>query len=89
MHLIPFSKQYLRLNEALPFGVRDGDGRLLLSAGACANLPLVAALVNAAGAPMTDPVVRDTADARHAIKCAMGTRQVKVLPPHERILALR
>jgi HD-GYP domain-containing protein (c-di-GMP phosphodiesterase class II) len=33
MSLIPFSKQYLRLNEALPFGVRDETGRLLLSAG--------------------------------------------------------
>lgn len=33
MNLIPFSKQYLRLNEALPFGVRDETGRLLLSAG--------------------------------------------------------
>lgn len=34
MTLIPFSRQYLRLNEALPFGVRDGTGRLLLAAGA-------------------------------------------------------
>lgn len=33
MNLIPFSAQYLRLNEALPFGVRDVSGRLLLSAG--------------------------------------------------------
>lgn len=33
MNLIPFSPQYLRLNEALPFGVRDVSGRLLLSAG--------------------------------------------------------
>lgn len=33
MNLIPFSAQYLRLNEALPFGVRDVAGRLLLSAG--------------------------------------------------------
>jgi HD-GYP domain-containing protein (c-di-GMP phosphodiesterase class II) len=31
--LIPFSAQYLRLNEALPFGVRDAQGKLLLSAG--------------------------------------------------------
>lgn len=33
MNLIPFSKQYLRLNETLPFGVRDAEGRLLLAAG--------------------------------------------------------
>ena len=31
--LIAFSPQYLRLNEPLPFGVRDASGRLLLSAG--------------------------------------------------------
>ena len=33
MNLVPFSKQYLRLNEALPFGLRDAAGRLLLAAG--------------------------------------------------------
>jgi len=31
--LVPFSAQYLRLNEPLPFGVRDAKGRLLLVAG--------------------------------------------------------
>lgn len=31
--LVPFSPQYLRLDEPLPFGVRDEDGRLLLGAG--------------------------------------------------------
>jgi HD-GYP domain-containing protein (c-di-GMP phosphodiesterase class II) len=34
VNLIPFSKQYLRLHEALPFGLRSADGRLLLAAGA-------------------------------------------------------
>ena len=33
VNLITFSKQYLRLDEALPFGVRDAHGRLLLAAG--------------------------------------------------------
>ena len=33
MKLVPFSPQYLRLNEPLPFGVRDATGRLLLNAG--------------------------------------------------------
>ncbi|MEO5732682.1 MAG: hypothetical protein ABIN96_00685 [Rubrivivax sp.] len=33
MKLVPFSCQYLRIDEALPFGVRDAEGRLLLSAG--------------------------------------------------------
>ncbi|WP_088281806.1 HD-GYP domain-containing protein [Ideonella sp. A 288] len=39
MNLIPFSKQYLRLNESLPFGVRDASGRLLLAAGVRLDRP--------------------------------------------------
>lgn len=31
--LIPFSPKYLRVGEALPFGVRDATGQLLLAAG--------------------------------------------------------
>ena len=33
MKLVAFSPQYLRLNEPLPFGLRDAEGRLLLAAG--------------------------------------------------------
>jgi HD-GYP domain-containing protein (c-di-GMP phosphodiesterase class II) len=33
LKLIPFSSQYLRPKEALPFGVRDSSGCLLLAAG--------------------------------------------------------
>ncbi|MDP1900692.1 MAG: hypothetical protein Q8K96_09595 [Rubrivivax sp.] len=33
MKLVPFSHQYLRLDEPLPFGLRDATGRLLLDAG--------------------------------------------------------
>lgn len=33
MKLVRFSSQYLRLNEPLPFGLRDESGRLLLGAG--------------------------------------------------------
>ena len=33
MKLIPFSSQYLSLDEPLPFGVRDAHGRLFLAAG--------------------------------------------------------
>jgi hypothetical protein len=31
--LVPFSSEYLRMGEPLPFGLRDTDGRLLLKAG--------------------------------------------------------
>ena len=33
MKLVSFSAQYLRLNEPIPFGIRDETGRLLLAAG--------------------------------------------------------
>jgi hypothetical protein len=33
LKLIPFSAQYLRLDDPLPFGLRDATGRLLLAAG--------------------------------------------------------
>lgn len=33
MKLVSFSAQYLRLNEPMPFGIRDATGRLLLAAG--------------------------------------------------------
>jgi HD-GYP domain-containing protein (c-di-GMP phosphodiesterase class II) len=33
LKLVPFSHTYLRIDEPLPFGLRDGTGRLLLGAG--------------------------------------------------------
>jgi hypothetical protein len=39
VRLVPFSPQHLRLNEPLPFGLRDEDGRLLLMAGGCIDSP--------------------------------------------------
>lgn len=33
MKLVPFSPQHLRLNDPLPFGLREASGRLLLAAG--------------------------------------------------------
>ena len=47
MNLIPFSKQYLRLNESLPFGIRDSGGRLLLAAGARIDRPAMLAELQA------------------------------------------
>ncbi len=35
MKLVPFLPEYLRAGEALPFGLRDASGRLLLAAGHC------------------------------------------------------
>ena len=59
MKLVPFSAQYLRLDEPLPFGLRDASGRLLLGAGLriadraqlqeLANVPLFADETESAG----------------------------------------
>ncbi len=62
---------------------------IVFARGSRANQPVVAAIVNASGAPISDPVLRDTADVKHAIKGALSVKQVRVSPPHERILALR
>ena len=39
MKLVPFDKERLSLNQALPFGVHDPSGRLLLSAGQQVSSP--------------------------------------------------
>ena len=39
MKLVPFSHQYLRADKPLPFGLRDGSGQLLLSAGQMVGTP--------------------------------------------------
>jgi hypothetical protein len=39
--------------------------------------------------PLGEPALRDTIDARFAVRCALASASVKVRPDHERILALR
>jgi hypothetical protein len=56
--------------------------------GARANQPLVAALVGASGSVLGEPLLRDTADARHAVRSAVPPQSVRVVPPHDRVLAL-
>ncbi len=49
--LIPFSPKYLRVGEALPFGVRDAAGQLLLAAGQVIDTP--ARLAHLTSQPLT------------------------------------
>ena len=50
LKLIPFSPQYLRLDDPLPFGLRDPHGRLLLAAGQ--QVPSPARLAELKGQPL-------------------------------------
>ncbi len=50
LKLIPFSSQYLRLDDPLPFGLRDATGRLLLAAGQ--TLPSEGRLFELRGQPL-------------------------------------
>jgi HD-GYP domain-containing protein (c-di-GMP phosphodiesterase class II) len=67
----------------------SGELGIVVARGRRANLPYVASLVSASGHPLGEPALRDTIVRRHAVKGAIAPDQVKVRPPHERLLALR
>lgn len=46
-------------------------------------------LVAANDLALGEPVLRDTVEARFAVRAAVPSAQIKVLPDHRRILALR
>lgn len=62
---------------------------IVIGRGRRANLPVVAGLVSASGAPMGTPALRDTLDKRYAVKRAVPVDEVKVIPPHERLMMMR
>jgi hypothetical protein len=67
----------------------SGERGIVIARGRRANLPIVAALVAASGAPLGEPALRDTVDKRHAVKGAVSSQAVRVRPAHEKLLALR
>jgi hypothetical protein len=67
----------------------SGEIGIVIGRGRRANLPLVAALVSASGAPLGTPALRDTLDRRHAVKRAVSVASVKVIPPHDRLMMMR
>jgi hypothetical protein len=66
----------------------NGELAIVVGRGTRANLPRVAALVSPRGSPLGDPLPRDTQDERYGVKHAVSSAQVRVRPPHERLLAL-
>jgi hypothetical protein len=67
----------------------NGERGIVVARGRRANLPIVAALVGASGAPLGEPALRDTVERRHAVKGALSSQAVRVIPPHEKLFALR
>ncbi len=67
----------------------SGEMGIVIARGRRANLPFVASLVSASGAPLGEPALRDTLDRRYSVKAAVPISSVKVRPPHERLLAMR
>ena len=49
----------------------------------------MAVLINASGEPVGLHVPRDTSQACHAIKGPVDERSVRMLPPHELLMAMR
>jgi len=66
-----------------------GEIGIVVARGRRANLPHVAALVGASGAPLGVPALRDTVERRYAVKTAIPAARVRVRPPHERLIAMR
>lgn len=66
-----------------------GEIGIVVARGRRANLPYVASLVSAAGNVLGEPALRDTIESRFNVKNAVPPNQVKVRPPHERLLAMK
>jgi HD-GYP domain-containing protein (c-di-GMP phosphodiesterase class II) len=66
-----------------------GEIGIVVARGRRANLPYVASLVSAAGNVLGEPALRDTIETRFNVKAAVPPNQVKVRPPHERLLAMK
>jgi HD-GYP domain-containing protein (c-di-GMP phosphodiesterase class II) len=67
----------------------NGERGIVVARGRRANLPRVASLVAPSGLALGEPALRDTLDARYAVRAAVAGASVKVRPDHGRILALR
>jgi HD-GYP domain-containing protein (c-di-GMP phosphodiesterase class II) len=67
----------------------NGERGIVIARGRRANLPWVASLVAPSGMALGEPALRDTVEARFAVRAAVASALVKVRPDHRRVLALR
>lgn len=68
--------------------LNSGELGVVVSRGKRANLPLVASLVTSTGAPLGEPILRDTAMPHYGVKTSVNRTRVKVRPAHTRLIAL-
>jgi hypothetical protein len=66
-----------------------GEMGLVVERGRRPTQPLVASVLNAAGTPLPEPLLRDTRALRYAVQRSVPGRKVQLQPPHEAVLALR
>jgi len=66
----------------------NGERGIVVARGRRANLPWVASLVAPTGLALGEPALRDTIEARFAVRSAVPSSQIKVQPDHARILSL-
>jgi len=67
----------------------NGEVGIVVARGRRANVPYVAALLSGSGNMISDPKLRDTLDRRYAVKAAVAPGSVKIMPPHQILLAMR
>ena len=66
----------------------SGEQGIVIRRGRLANQPVVAALIGKSGLPLTEPVVRNTAQPAHAIARTLAVHEVKMLVPIESVIGL-
>lgn len=67
----------------------SGEIGIVVARGARANLPVVAVLIGADGAPRGNLTLRDCNDRRYAVKAAVSAASVRLTPPHEALMSRR
>ena len=64
-----------------------GEIGIVVARGPRANLPVVAVLIGADGAPRGQPAMRDSNDRRYAVRGAVNAESIRINPPHEALMA--
>lgn len=66
----------------------SGEVGIVVARGPTVSTPVVACLTNERGAPLPEPVRRETTDKRHAVEGIVGERTVNVRVTAEKLMAL-
>lgn len=66
----------------------SGEQGIVIRRGRLANQPVVASLIGKSGLPLSEPVIRNTAQAAHAIARTLAVHEVKMLVRIETVIGL-